>query len=600
MNWEAWVTLLTVGLILYGLARNFAAPDVILVGGLTLLMSLSAISDRFPSPAQSAAVFGNEGLLTVGVLFVVAAGLVETGGLTLISERLLGRPQSVGQAQARLMPPVAGLSAFLNNTPVVAMFLPIVNEWSRKHRLSTSKLLLPLSYAAVLGGTCTLIGTSTNLVVQGLLIEARRTDPAVPVMGMFTIGAVGLPAAVLGIGYILLVSRWLLPNRESAGVRLSNPREYTVEMLVEPRSSVDGLTIERAGLRHLPGMYLAGIERAGESIVAVGPEEVLRGNDRLLFVGVVDSVVDLKKVRGLVPATDQVFKLTAPRHNRCLIEAVVSDTCPLIGKSIREGQFRSRYDAAVIAVHRNGERVNQKIGDIVLKPGDTLLLESHPRFLRHHRNNRDFFLVSAVADSHPRRHERAWIAIAILAGMVTVVAVANISVFNAALVAAALMGLTRCCSAEHARRSINWSTLVAIGAALGVGRATETTGLAAAAAQTLIGVVEPLGPWGALLGIYVVTLLFTELVTNNAAAALAFPIAMATAAGLDVNVMPFAIAIAMAASAGFATPLGYQTHLMVYGPGGYRFTDFVKIGVPLDILVMIVTLVVVPMVFPFR
>ena len=593
MNWEAWVALVVVGLILYALARNLASPDIVLMGAATVLMTLSLASDRFPSPREIAAGFGNEGLLTVAVLFVVAAGLTETGAMTLVTERLLGRPQSVRSAQIRMMLPVTVISAVLNNTPVVAMFIPVINDWCKRANLSPSKLFIPLSYAAVLGGLCTLIGTSTNLVIQGLMIEAQKTDPRMPVMGMFTLSPIGVPVALAGVAFILLFSSRLLPDRKAARAKMTDPRQYTVEMRVVPGSAVDGQSIEDAGLRHLPGVYLAAVERAGESLVGVGPEQVLRGDDHLVFVGVVDSIVDLQRTRGLVPATQQLFKLNDPRHDRCLIEAVVSDTCPIVGKTIREGEFRTRYNAVVIAVHRNGERVNQRIGDIVLKPGDTLLLETHRRFLRHRRNSRDFFLISDVPDSNPRRYERAWIAGLILVGMVAAMAMesyTDVSVLNVALVAAALMGLTRCLSAEQARRSVEWPTLVAIGAALGIGKAIQTTGLADASATALIGALHPLGPLGVLAGIYALTLVFTELVTNNAAAALAFPIAHSAATGLNVDFMPFAIAIAIAASAGFATPLGYQTHLMVYGAGGYRFSDYVRVGVPLDIIVMAVTL----------
>ena len=240
---------------------------------------------------------------------------------------------------------------------------------------------------------------------------------------------------------------------------------------------------------------------------------MLRGDDQLIFAGVVDSVVDLHKMRGLVPATQQVFKLNDPRHTRCLVEAVVSDTCPIVGKTIREGEFRTRYDAAVIAVHRNGERIQQKIGDIALKPGDTLLLETHRRFLRHHRNSRDFFLVSEIEARSQcvttARSSRSGIMAAMVAAM-ALEDYLHLSVFNAALLAAALMGLTRCISAEQARRSVEWPTLVAIGASLGIGKAVETTGLASFAAESMIGALQHLGPTGVLSGVYLLTLVFTE------------------------------------------------------------------------------------------
>ena len=602
MTWEAAVTALVVAAVLYALARNLAPPDIALPAGAVVLTSLSAVSERFPSTRQLAAGFGNEGLLTLGVLFVVAAGLTETGGLSLIAERFLGRPRSIASAQLRLMVPVAAASSVLNNTPIVAMFLPVVEEWSRRNRLSVSKLLIPLSYAAIFGGCLTLIGTSTNLVVQSLMIEARKTDPSMPTMGLFTIGAIGLPAAVVGIGYVLLVSGRLLPDRRAPRTELADPREYSVEMTVLPGSVVDGLSIEEAGLRHLPGVYLAAIEREGETLAAVGPEHVLRGNDRLMFVGVVESVVDLQRIRGLAPATDQVFKLEGPRHDRCLVEAVVSPTSPLAGKGVREGRFRSRYDAAVIAVHRNGERIRSKIGDIVLQPGDTLLLEAHPRFLKAHRNSRDFLLMSALDDSSPRRHERTWVALLILGGLVALAALENVtglSLLNLALLAAGLMIATRCCSIEQARRSIDWSLLLTIGTALTLGRAIETSGLAAVVAHGMLGPMHGAGPWIVLAQVYALTLVFTELVSHGAAAVIAFPIAHAAASGLGVSFMPFGLAVAMAASSGFATPIAYPTHMMVYGPGGYRFSDFTRIGLPLDVLVGVVSVGLLPVLFPF-
>lgn len=601
MPWEAWAAGAIVVGVLYALARNLADTDVVLMGAVGIVMTLSLVSHRFPTPQQAAAILGNEGLVAVGVLFVVAAGLTETGALRLMTDRVLGRPPTVRSAQVRMMLPVIGISAFLNNTPVVAMFIPVVREWCRTSRLNPSQLFIPLSYAAILGGVCTLIGTSTNLLVQGLLIDAHKADPTVPVFSMFTLTPVGLPVALVGTTFVLLFSSRLLPNRKASGTEDEQSRQYTVEMAVESGSPIDGVTIEAAGLRHLPGLYLAAIERNGLRRVAVPADEVLRGGDLLTFVGVVDSVVDLQRMRGLI-ASDQVSKMAAPRHTRFLAEAVVSPENPIVGRSIREGRFRSRYEAVVVAVHRNGEALEQRIGDIVLQAGDVLLLESSRRFLRQQRNSRDFFLVSTVPDSQPLRHDRAWMAIGIMALMVLAMATENvsgISTFHAALLAAGLMGLTRCLSAEQARRSIEWSTLVAIGAALVLGKAIETSGLATAAAGSMVDALRPFGPVAVLAGIYLLTLVFTELVTNNAAAALAFPIALATARSMDVNVMPFAIAVAIAASAGFATPLGYQTHLMVYGVGGYKFSDYVRIGVPLDILVMIVTVALTPVVFPF-
>ena len=317
-----------------------------------------------------------------------------------------------------------------------------------------------------------------------------------------------------------------------------------------------------------------------------------------MFVGVVESVVDLQKVRGLKPATNQVFKLDAPRSQRCLIEAVVSNTCPLVGMTIREGRFRSVYNAAVIAVACNGERLGGKIGDIVLRAGDTLLLEAHPGFVENQRNSRDFYLVSRVEGSTLPRHERAGVALAIVLAMVVAAGAGWLNMLNAAMLAAGAMILTRCCSASAARRSIEWSVLVVIGGAFGIGRALETTGAATVIAHAFVSFAR-CDPWLTLAMIYAVTMLFSEVMSHVAAAVVVFPIALATAKGLNVNFMPYVMAIMMAASCGFATPVVYPANLMVYGPGGYRFTDYLRYGGPLNLIVGAVTIVLAPRVWPF-
>ena len=605
MTWEALATLLIIAAILIALARNLGGADVVFMGAVALLGVLGLFSRRFPSPRELAGVFGNEGLLTVAVLYVVAAGLTETGALALVTGKVFGRPRSLLTTQLRMIVPVAGLSAFLNNTPVVAMFVPALNEWRKKTGISASKLFMPLSYAAILGGTCTLIGTSTNLVVRGLMEETRALDPTLPQFGMWTISLVGVPVGLVGLVYILVASRALLPDRDPMQVALSDPREYTVEMMIEKESPLDGQTVSEAGLDEIAAASLIEIQRDGEIIPAVEAHQVLREGDRLIFAGVIESVAELQRLRGLVPASEQVFKLQDPREQRCLVEAVLSQTHPMIGDSVGGGKFRARYGAAVIAVHRNGRRIDKAIREIALEPGDTLLLETHPRFLERYHNSSDFLLVSAVADSTPRRHHRAWIALAILGVVVLLLALEQlgVSVFVAALLGAVLMLLFRCCSLEQARRAIDWPTLIAIGASFAVGKAMETTGAAGVIAdQTMLlfrAVPSQWEPFAALAGIYLVTLLFTELVTNNAAAALAFPIAHLTAQSLDVNFLPFAIAVAIGASAGFVVPAGYATHMMVNAPGGYRFGDWVRFGLPLDVIIMVSTVIITPLVFPF-
>ena len=618
VEWTAWFSLAVVATALGLLILTRLAADLVLIGAVVALLLSGVLASE-----EALAGLSNEGMVTVAALFIVAAGVSETGGVTVLSERMLGRPRSITRALLRMMLPTSVMSAFINNTPIVAMFIPAVNDWAKKCQLPVSKLMIPLSYAAILGGTCTLIGTSTNLVVNGMVISvydsqiAAGGQPVLPRgLSMFDIAWVGLPAASAGTIFILFAQRWLLPDRKPALSKMQDPREYTIEMLVPPDSPLIGKSIEVAGLRHLPGAYLAEIDREGYLLPAVSPEERLRAHDRLVFVGIVDTMVDLQKMRGLIPATDQVFKLDSPRSSRCLIQAVVSNSCPLANKSIRDGQFRTRYNAVVIAVAREGERIQKKLGDIVLEPGDNLLLEAHPSFVEQQRNNRDFFLVSPLENSNPPRHERTFVALGILLAMVVTISICetfrsttlqlgdfsfrlgSITVLKAALVAAGLMIVTRCIRTSQARRSLDWQTLLAIAAALAIGRAVEKSGAAHEIAVALIRLADG-NPWLSLAAIYLVTSLVTETITNNAAAALMFPFALATANSLGVNPMPFIIVVMMAPSASFATPIGYQTNLMVYGPGGYRFNDFLKIGLPLNLLLGLVTVLLAPLIWPF-
>jgi di/tricarboxylate transporter len=370
------------------------------------------------------------------------------------------------------------------------------------------------------------------------------------------------------------------------------------EMMVEPGSRLAGSSIESAGLRALPGLFLAEIERDGVILPAVEPQERLLAGDRLIFVGAIESVVDLHRIRGLVPATNQVLKLDGDRKERSFFEAVLSDSCPLVGESVRVGRFRTRYQAVIIALARNGVRLRGKIGDMVLHPGDTLLLEARPDFSYRVGTSRDFLLVSEVGGFHPPNHKGAPAALAIACGMVVLAASGLLSMLEAALLAAGMMILTGCTSGQVARQAPDWQILVVIATSFGVGAALQKSGAAGVLANGIIGLSGG-NPGATLILVFIATALLTAVATNNVAAVLAFPIALSAAQHMNVDIMPFAITIMMAASASFATPIGYQTNLMVYNAGGYRFADFVRIGVPLTLLVGLVTIGLVPLIWPF-
>jgi di/tricarboxylate transporter len=587
LGWQAWLTVGVIGLVFAALLATEAATDVVLTGAVTILLVAGVLA-----PKEALAGLANEGIVTIAVLYAVVAGLDATGANTVIAERFLSRPKSVTGALTKMMFPVTFVSAFMNNTPVVAMFLPVVNDWAKQNRISVSKLMIPLSYAAVLSGTVTMISTATNLLVNGMLIQAKGHG-----MRMFELTWVGIPITIVGVSFVIATNRWLLPDRRPVIDQFGDPREYSVEMMVDPGGPLVGKTIEQAGLRQLPNTFLAEIERGGEILAAVAPEVVLRADDRLVFVGVIGAVVDLQKVRGLKPATNQIFKLDSPRSDRVLIEAVVSHRCPIVGRSIREGEFRSLYNAVVIAVARSGERVNAKIGDIVLQAGDTLLLEAKPSFAEQQRNSHHFYLVSRVEESSPVRHERAYLAIGILVAMILVASVTGLGMLKSAMLASGLMIFSRCCTSVQARRSVEWKIILTVAAAFALGTAVEKSGLANALALQLTSAAAG-DPRLSLAAIYGGTLLLTELISHSAAVSLLFPIALGTAQNLGIDYMPFVAAVTVAGSLGFATPLGYQTHMMVYGPGGYRLGDFLRIGIPMDIICWALAMLTIPWAFP--
>lgn len=583
MTDDGWITIgVIVGMVVV-MAANLAGPDLVLIGGVTVLLLFGIID-----PSEAFIGMSNPAVITIAALFVVAAGVKETGGLDLAGRLVLGRPRSLAGGQLRMMFPVAALSAFLNNTPVVAMFVPLVTSWARRCQFSVSLMLMPLSYAAILGGTCTLIGTSTNLVVAGL---AETRDPTI-VFPIFEIGQLGIPALAIGVAFIVIASRWLLKDRQGALQELGKAREYTIAMRVERGSPVIGQSIEDAGLRSLRGVYLYEIERSGRVLAAVPPSTVLREGDRLHFTGVVDSVVDLRKQR-IVPDTDQVDKITA-RRDRSLVEAVVGAHSALIGKTVRESRFRTIYDAAILAVHRQGVRVTEtKVGDIRLQAGDVLLIESHANFSQKRQRDPNFALIAEVEDSTPPLHDRAWLAAVILFLMVLVNATGTLGLMTASLSAAALMLVTRCLTGEQARRALDWTVLLAIAAAFGVAAAIEKSGAGSVIANNLIALAAPFGDVGLLVALYTITAVLAGVITTKASAALMFPIAASAAEAQGIGLLPISYMTMIAASTAFSTPIGFQTNLMVYGPGGYKYTDFLRLGLPLQTLVGISTVSIV-------
>jgi di/tricarboxylate transporter len=589
VTFEIIATLTVVFGVLVLLTSSRLETDVVLVGAMIVLTLLGIIE-----PDQALQGFASNGVMTIAALYIVVAGLRETGAMAWISRWVLGRPRSLLVAQSKLMFVTSALSAVVNNTPVVALFIPVAQEWSSRFGYSISKLLLPMNHLVILAGMCTLVGTSTNLIVNSLLVKTVPDSG----LSLFSLAWIGLPLTLIGFVYILIASRWLLPDRQSPVEQLQNAREYSVEARVTPNGPLVGRSIAEVGLRSMRFAYVLEISRGDRLLAAVGPDEVLQGNDRVTFVGVVDAVNELRRIPGLLIAEDQTYQLNLRHAQRCLVELVLSPASPLIGQTVRESGFRSTYSAAIISISREGARLEGKLGDVRLRPGDTLLVETDQGFVERHKYNRDFLLVSSLQDSTPPDFARAPFAFLILVTMLLVAGFEWIPLFQASFIAAGVMIASGCVTLNAARRSIEYPVLVGIAASFALGFALAESGAAELLAGWIGGIAKG-DPFWALVVLYVATVIVTEMITNNAAGVLMFPIAMAVAHDGNASFLPYVVTVMVGASAGFITPIGYQTNLMVYGPGGYRWIDYIRFGTPLSIVVGIATVLIVPRVWPF-
>ncbi|QXD14338.1 SLC13 family permease [Rhodocaloribacter litoris] len=583
LGWEAWFTVGVLVGMMGLLVREVARPDIVLLGSLGLLLLAGILT-----PEQAFAGFANPAVLTVAALFVVAAGVQEANALGFM-DRLVFSPRGrLLGALVRLMLSTSFLSAFLNNTPIVAMFAPRVKQWAREVGLAPSKLLIPLSFAAIAGGMVTLIGTSTNIVVSGLM-EAE----GYPGLRMFDLTWVGVPVVFALLVYFLLVGHRLLPERKAEGPAYGNGLEDCLfEFRVAPRSYMIGQTVEAAGLRALGAAYLAHIHR-GEHLIPATPDEILQAGDVLTFVGnatALDGLLDR-------PGLERVVSPIEAREDRALplYEAVVAATSSLVDRTLREANFREEYGGVVLAIQRKDEQLAGPLGRIPLKAGDLLIIEAKQGFDQRWNARRDEFYLVA-----PRRPElkkpqpgKAPVAVVLLLGMVAASAAGWLPLVTAAFAAALAMIVTRCLSLAEARRSVDVSVLIVIAAALGLGKAVELTGLAGAMGHTLVQATAGLGPVGVLVALYVTTNILTELITHKAAAVLMLPVALAAGAEVGGDPTGLAVVIAVSAAGSFMTPIGYQTNLMVMAAGGYRYRDYLRVGLPATLLVMAITVFVV-------
>lgn len=580
---EGWFTLICLGTMFVLLVKEVFGPDLT-VGGTVVVLWLAGVIDE----TEATRGFASAQVLTVALLFVVAAGLRDSGALRAITGPLLGAATTPTTALIRLLGPTVGLSAFMNNTPLVAMLTPALRSWASRRGVAPSRLLMPLSFAAILGGACTLIGTSTNLLVSGLMEASGIKEP----LGMFETGLVALPAAIAGTAYLLTIGQKLLPERRAPDDKPNDGREFSVRLTVDAGCPFIGQEVEAAGLRQLEGLFLVEIVRGDRSLVPVRPTDRVQEGDELVFVGVSATVVELLAMPGLRPTmNDDDDAPQATSRTRTVHEVVIPERSPLIGLNLREARFRRRYDAAVVAVHRGGHRLLKKLGDVTLRAGDTLLLEASKGFRATFATSQDFVILGLPTPVSDGR--RAGRAIVIVVGMVILMATGLTSTLAASAAAVLLMLGSGCLRLGRARTSVDLSVVVLLASSFGLAAAVENSGLA----KVLAGAMAWFGGFGpivALAAIYLLTAFLTEVLSNAAAAALTLPVAIATAAATGVDPRPLCIAVAIAASMSFVTPIGYQTNLLVYGPGGYRFTDFTRVGLPLAVIVFVVAMVCIP------
>lgn len=581
---DSIVVLVTILFILISLYREWIGPSFTFVIAVVTLGAFGVLT-----PKEMLSGFANQQIAVILLLLLLGDTVRKTGVLENLFNRIFRQAQTYNGFLWRMMLLVASFSAFLNNTPLVAILMPYVHSWSKRHSIAPSKLMIPLSYAAILGGCATLIGTSTNLIVNGLVIDQENVE-GLQELEIFDFFGVGAPMILIGILFMMLVGKHLLPNRKDVITDFSRKRrEYLVEVQIRTRSKYIGKSIEEAELRNLKGLFLVEIHRNNHTLTAVAPNTVLKENDILIFAGDTDTIADMIKSDSGLKLT-QVGMFSKKAHTE-VREVVISHNSTLIGKTIKEAYFRGKYDAAIIAVHRNGERISGKIGSVKLEAGDVLLLLSGDDFSERSRDTMDFYPISKIRDF---KKLPGWKVAVLLGGTALAIflsAIGVVKLFIALLILLSVITLLGITNPKDLPKSLDYNLAVIIALSLAIGTAMTKSGVAEMIALFFIQFLKPLGIWGLMFGIYAITSLLAAYITNKAAVAIIFPIAITMAVDLNLNPMPFVLLVSFAAAANFITPIGYQTNLMVYGPGGYSFKDYMKVGLPLTIIYMLATVI---------
>ncbi|MFB9861530.1 SLC13 family permease [Salinicoccus siamensis] len=574
-------------IMLLALVFELARADLIVFFFLVVFLLTGVISTD-----QALDGFSNEGLLTVLLLFIVAGAIQKHGIIEGYVDRLLAGNKTPKRSMLKLLAPVSIISGFLNNTPIVVTLTPVLKEWCQKNGIAPSKFLIPLSYVTILGGTITLIGTSTNLVIHGLLIEAGYGG-----FSFFQMTIVGLPIAAAGFFYIVTIGYRLLPDTLGAGEQI---REEVKEFLAEAEIGKTFECVDRSIMDAteavLKGVYIIEIIRGDDRIFPVDAKTVIREGDHLVFSGTLNTIAAIQKQKGVTLKTGSDKTLDSLKDEQFhLVEGVISHESSLLGKTIKSARFRSRYNAGVIAVHRNNERIKSRVGDIILKPGDTILILADKTFLQRHAHARDFYVMTTLTPPEVLKQSKAkgFGGLVLLLGMIAAVTLGFLSMFEAMLITVVLLMIFKLINPDEMLSYIQFNVILLIASAFGVGAAMTESGLAQMIAGNMLETARPFGVLGIIVILYLMTNIFTELITNTGAAVLMFPIAMEMAEQMALEPIGLMVTIAIAASASFITPIGYQTNLIVYGPGGYKFTDYIKVGAPLSAMTMVISTLII-------
>ncbi len=589
---------LAIVFIVLGVAIVLFVSEVIPIDVTALVILGALVVTGVLTPEEGVRGFSNPAPVTVAAVLVLSAGLIKTGAMVKLGTRIsrLGGSGEVAQMSVILIT-VGVMSAFLNNTAAVAMFIPIVLAVARDKKISPSKLLIPLSFAGILGGLCTYIGTSTNIIV-GSILEDQGHEP----FEMFEFTPLGALFLVLGVGYLLLLGRRLLPSRVTdddltAGYHL---RRYLTELVIQPRSRLIGKTLKESKLSLANDIQVLEIQRDKERLATLLPEIVLEEGDLLVVKGNIDNIIRIRGSEGVAIHPRVKFRdedLESP--DVMLAEAVISASSGLIGRTIKEIDFRKRFQATALAIRRHGGEIREKLGKVRLHFGDTLLIQGRRDRLQGLRDSHDFMLIMEDSSTPKYRKRKVTVAVAILLAVILTAALGFMPIMVAALIGALAMVLTRCLTIQEGYQAIDMRIIFLIAGTLSLGLALQKTGGAELIAGKLIDLAGPYGPRVVLAVLYLLTMVLTETMSNNATAALLTPIAIELAGGMGVDVRPFAFCIAFAASASFLSPIGYQTNTLVYGPGGYRFTDYMKVGFPISLGTWLLSVALIPVLWPF-